>query len=97
LGDDGQSIFSVQVEAFDLTLSDGGNRVGSGMAGFELNLSKADARHAAGQRLRQNDGQPSLLQRRRKADWGRGNYIASRGWTICLHPQALTHLYSDKG
>jgi hypothetical protein len=29
LGDDGQSIFSVQVQAFDLTLPDGGYRVGS--------------------------------------------------------------------
>jgi hypothetical protein len=27
LGDDGQSIFSVQVQAFDLTLPDGGYRV----------------------------------------------------------------------
>jgi hypothetical protein len=64
------------------------------MAGFELNLSKADARQAARQRLRHisNDG-----QHERRADWGRENYIASRGWTIGLHPQALTPRYSDKG
>ena len=73
------------------------NWVASGMAGFELNLSKADARQAARQHLRHSDGQSSLLYRGRRLDWGSGYHITSRGWTICLHPKAITPLNSDPG
>jgi hypothetical protein len=38
-----------------------------------------------------------LIVKGRRADWGRGNYVASRGWTICLHPRALAPRYSDSG